>query len=64
MPEHMPEHMSEHMSKHMSIHTLPVLDSPQHLKLRHGGGYRIELKAKEESAAQLTELINNTFDGH
>jgi ABC-type multidrug transport system ATPase subunit len=45
----------------MAAGRLAVLGSPQHLKLRHGGGYHIELKGKEEAAEALTKLIHSTF---
>jgi ABC-type multidrug transport system ATPase subunit len=42
---------------------LRVLGSPQHLKSEHGGGYRIELKGKAETAERARELIERLFPG-
>jgi ABC-type multidrug transport system ATPase subunit len=41
---------------------LAVLGSPQHLKTRHGGGYRVELKAPRESAERLAALVHTHFE--
>ena len=40
----------------MAKGSMQVIGSPQHLKTRHGGGYRIELKGAAETAEQV--LIN------
>ena len=45
----------------MAAGRLRVLGSPQHLKSRHGGGYRIELKANPKSDAALTKLVDEHF---
>ena len=42
---------------------LKVLGSPQHLKSVHGGGYRIQLKGPESTAAQAKALIERLFPG-
>jgi len=40
---------------------LKVLGSPQHLKSVHGGGYRIEIKGPEATAAQAKSLVEGLF---
>jgi ABC-type multidrug transport system ATPase subunit len=46
----------------MAAGRLRVLGSPQHLKSRHGGGYRVELKAANaQSDAGLTALVHSHF---
>ena len=46
----------------MAAGRLRVLGSPQHLKSRHGGGYRVELKAANaHSDAALTALVHSHF---
>ena len=46
----------------MAAGRLRVLGSPQHLKSRHGGGYRVELKATNaHSDAALTALVHVHF---
>ena len=40
---------------------LRVLGSAQHLKSRHGGGYRVELKGSVESADKMAALIAEVF---
>jgi len=45
----------------MAAGKLRVLGSPQHLKSRHGGGYRVELKGPAESTQALTKLVTDHF---
>ena len=46
----------------MAAGRMRVLGSPQHLKSRHGGGYRVELKAANaHSDAALTALVHSHF---
>lgn len=40
-----------------------VLGSPQHLKSRHGGGYRLELKGPAETAEVVDAFIRSVFCG-
>jgi len=40
---------------------LRVLGSPQHLKSRHGGGYRVEVSGPAASANAVGELVRTAF---
>ena len=42
---------------------LKVLGSPQHLKSRHGGGYRVEVSGPTASAQHVASLVHATFEG-
>lgn len=42
---------------------LRVLGSPQHLKSRHGGGYRVEIKGPEAAVDDARALVERLFPG-
>ena len=41
----------------MAAGRLRVLGSPQHLKSRHGGGYRVELNGPASAAPRVADLV-------
>ena len=47
----------------MAAGKLQVLGSPQHLKSRHGGGYRIELNGPAAAAPRVAELVRELCAG-
>jgi len=49
----------------MAAGRMRVIGSPQHLKTRHGGGYRIELKSSADADAALaTEALTKLVEEH
>ena len=45
----------------MAAGKLRVLGSPQHLKSRHGGGYRLAISGPAARAAEVDEAVRATF---
>jgi len=45
----------------MAAGHLCVLGSPQHLKSRHGGGYRVQTSGPASCASEVADLVRSTF---